>query len=132
MSFIYLASPYSAPSMATKVARFMAARDVCLWALKAKIVIYSPIVHWHNIAVTQGLKGSFIEFEIQNEGLLASASKLYVLDLFGWKVSKGVLAEIALAKTANIPCSLLKCTGMEKRFAEDSIRRSYTTETLPE
>lgn len=103
MSFIYLASPYSSPDAAVVTARFLAVEHCLAALLRAGKVVYSPIVHNHEVATKYDLPKDFNFWQQHNFGILAKSSALWVLCLEGWQQSRGVQAEITFAKQAQIP-----------------------------
>ena len=91
--FIYLASPYTNdPDNNFKLAEAHTAK-----ALKQGLVIFSPIVHCHEIAKEYNLPPDFDFWQNYNFGMLRSAEVLHVLMIEGWEDSKGVQAEIDFA-----------------------------------
>ena len=103
--FIYLASPYSGNEQANyeAAARFVADR------MREGYIIFSPIVHCHQIAVDYGLPGDFEFWQHYNYEMLAAAGKLWVLKLPGWEESRGVQAEILYATRSHIPIEHVSC-----------------------
>jgi hypothetical protein len=99
MSFIYLASPYSA---SPEVNHSAALRATALF-IRAGLIVYSPIVHCHPIHLESASPGSFTFWQRHNFAILAKASDLWVLTLPGWKESTGVRAEIEHANACCIP-----------------------------
>ena len=101
-TLIYLASPYSHPDEVERQLRF---RLVCRKA--AKLIqegrlVFSPIAHSHPIAVIGDLDGGFsLDFELWREfdqRMLAACDMVWVYCIDGWKESKGIAAEIEIAK----------------------------------
>ncbi len=92
---IYLASPYTHADPDVMQDRFEAVRQVAAGYLLAGRAVYSPIVHGHVIAAAHDLPVSF-DFWMQHcLAMLSRAQKLHVLQLDGWRESRGVAAEIA-------------------------------------
>jgi hypothetical protein len=99
MSFIYLASPYSAnPEEFHQRALDTTARLIAQGEL-----IYSPIVHCHPIHLVAGMPKTFDFWMKHNFGMLSKATALWVLTLPGWEKSTGVRAEIEHALQCQIP-----------------------------
>ena len=99
MSFIYLASPYSAnPELLHK----QALKATAVFIARGHIV-YSPIVHCHPVHLVENMPKTFDFWKRHNFGILSKANKLWVLTLEGYDTSTGVAAEIAHAKECQIP-----------------------------
>ncbi len=96
-TMIYLASPYSHPDAAVRQQRFEAACRVAAELIRRGHVVFSPIAHSHSIA-QHGLPMDWGFWEAQDRRLLAACDELWVLKLDGWQHSRGVQAEIAIAR----------------------------------
>ena len=88
---IYLASPYSHPSREVMELRFKLTRHYGAGCLRMHLLIISPIVYCHQFA-DQGTTAESWTF-LNNE-LMSMCDKLWVLQLDGWKESRGVAEEI--------------------------------------
>lgn len=99
---IYLASPYSDPDPTVRQARFEDAVAAAARFWKAGFVVFSPIAHSHPIAL-HGLEGTWEQWQEFDKAILGACSELWVLQLDGWDVSRGVAAEIAFAKEWGLP-----------------------------
>lgn len=107
--FIYLAQPYS-----TNDPEVMAYRVEQAFKATAKLMgegwrVFSPIVHTHEL-------GKFVSPETaakhdfwmeQDIALLRHAAHMVILDLPGWKESKGVAQEITVAELCQIPITFM-------------------------
>jgi len=102
---IYLASPYSHPDPAIQEERYREALQCVHYYAKRGLVVYSPIVHWHNVAKEFELPGDAAFWAKQNQAMLEKASQIIVLNIEGWKESKGLDQEIGWAEMLNIPIS---------------------------
>lgn len=104
-SYTYVASPYSSPNKFIMRYRYGAVARFT-WALQMSgDQVYSPIAHWHHIARSWRMPTTFEFWEANNYVMLQSARRLLVLQLPGWRESKGVTAEIKFARDKNIPIS---------------------------
>jgi len=99
---IYLASPYSHPDAAVRQQRFESACRAAAELIRRGHVVFSPIAHSHGIA-QHGLPVDWDFWEAQDRRLLAACDELWVLTLDGWRESRGVQAEIAIARAAGKP-----------------------------
>ena len=104
----YLASPYSHPEAKWREYRYHRAKQAVAWFAKEGTITYSPIVHWHNVAEEYDLPTDAKFWETFNHSLLVRCNKLFVLELDGWDKSKGVKAEMALAKQCGIDIEMVE------------------------
>lgn len=100
---IYLASSYSHPDPLVRKTRFLLAEQVTAILTAKRIHVYSPIVHYHEMALKFSLPTDFDYWKGVNFDMIRRADELYVLDIEGVEQSKGVQAEINFA----IQCGLL-------------------------
>ncbi|MCF6237463.1 MAG: DUF1937 family protein [Candidatus Marinimicrobia bacterium] len=106
--YIYVCSPYSPPPLASmnaeqtyahmtknfeKVQAYMADRV----RKDDKVVRYSPIMHWHEAAMTFNLGSANSDWVLHNRTMLRNAKHLEVLQLDGWNNSKGIKEEMQWA-----------------------------------
>lgn len=105
---IYLASPYSHKNIFVMEERYRAAMDCAAWLLKDGKWVYSPIIHCHELAKRHELPKDFKFWMGYNKHMLLLASRMFVLALDGWDTSIGVTAEREIAKTYQLPTSLLE------------------------
>lgn len=103
MAYSYLASPYSDPDPFVREARYLAAAKCVSILLSAGKWVYSPIVHCHELAKIAALPGEFEFWRTYNMEMLERAHALKVLTIPGWEESKGVQAEITVARNLSIP-----------------------------
>lgn len=102
---IYLASPYSHPDKDVQNARYEQALTAVAYFAQSGLTIYSPIVHWHQVAASHDLPTQFEFWADQNKSMLQKANQLIVLNIEGWESSKGVKQEMTWAEKLNIPIS---------------------------
>lgn len=82
--------------------RFEAACRVAAELILRGHVVFSPIAHSHSIA-QHGLPVDWGFWERHDRRLFAACDELWVLTLDGWRESRGVQAEIAIARAAGKP-----------------------------
>lgn len=99
MSVIYVASPYSHPDDAERERRFRAVCLYCGMLMQDGCHVYSPIAHSHPIASLCSIPTPWDYWKELDEKMLAMCSAVYVLMLPGWAESKGVAAEVEIART---------------------------------
>lgn len=93
MSFIYLGSPYTHPSVIIRKLRYEAALAAAMWLTVNHNTVYSPIVHYHQMALDYDLPKHSIFWEQHNFAMLEVARELVVLALPGHLESVGLTTE---------------------------------------
>ena len=106
-SIVYLATPYSHPNPIVRNERFLAANKTAAELLQHGIHVFSPISHTHPIALAGNLPTHWEFWEAYDRAFLSHCKALLVLTLPGWKESKGVSSEIAIAKSLGIPINYI-------------------------
>jgi hypothetical protein len=96
---IYLASPYTHPDKAVEQQRYEAVSAVCAKLARKGDHVYSPIAHWHPIALAHNMPTDHVYYKLANEAMIQLCSDMLVLRLPGWRESKGVQAEIDYARS---------------------------------
>lgn len=96
-TLVYLATPYSHSDPNVREERFRAVNKAAADLMRAGLHIYSPISHTHPIALAGDLPLGWEYWQAYDRAILASCCKLIVLMLDGWRESKGVTGEIAIA-----------------------------------
>jgi hypothetical protein len=103
---IYLASPYTHVDAAVRESRFDAACLATSTLMRAGLSVYAPIVHSHPL-VRYGLPIEWEFWQAHDCEHLQRCDEVMVLTLDGWKTSRGVQAEIALAIELDLPIRYL-------------------------
>lgn len=103
---IYLASPYTHSDPSVREARFDAACLATAELMRAGHVVFSPIVHAHPL-VRFDLPTGWDYWERIDREHLRRCDEVVVLMLDGWRESRGVQAEIGLAKEMELPIRYL-------------------------
>lgn len=101
----YLASPYSHPQSMIQQVRYELALEALTNLTRAGLCIYSPIVHYHNVYLSDNItiRPDFEFFRKINFEMLGYADEILVLKIQGWGESKGVTGERAEAARLGIP-----------------------------
>lgn len=99
----YLAGPYSHPERAVRVQRFEALNRAAAVLMAAGEHVYSPISHTHPIAEAGSLPLGWDFWEQYDRIYLGMSRRVVVLTLDGWRDSKGVTAELAIAAELGLP-----------------------------
>ena len=105
---VYLACPYTHEDPAVMEYRFTRVSQVAGELIKKGDIVYSAISHSHPIAITGGLPRDWSFWEKYDRAFLSVCRKMVVLMLPGWRESKGIAAEIKIAKEIDIPIEYLK------------------------
>jgi len=100
---IYLACPYSHNDPKVREERFHQVNKVASGLMSEGYYILSPISHTHPIALSGKLPLGWEYWEGYDTLLIKSCKCVLVLQLDGWKESKGVQAEIKIAEKLGIP-----------------------------
>ena len=88
---IYVASPYSHPELYVRIERYKAMLPIMAQLAKAHIPCYSPIVHWHNVEVTQDLSLEKHELWKWSDIPMMDACRFGLfVKLDGWQKSRGM------------------------------------------
>ena len=91
---IYVASPYTSPNAEVMQHRYETVRDFVGRATLNEFIVYSPIVHFHEVAKSIALPRNYSFYKHINLHMLALASSMWVLCMSGWEDSNGVNDEI--------------------------------------
>lgn len=102
---IYLASPYSHPDGFIRHCRFLAAMKVTADLLRAGRIVYSPIVHCHEMAREHSFPTEFAFWQNYNFAMIRKSSEFMVLKMPGWEHSHGLFKETEYAKGLNLRMS---------------------------
>ncbi|UTC29677.1 hypothetical protein BAJUN_00470 [Bajunvirus bajun] len=128
---IYLGAPYSDPDpevVKDRMERFSATHAMLI--ARGDITV-SPLLN-HDIVGRHTIKGDWAFWQTYSENLLIRCDQLWIITLDGWQTSKGVLGEIAFARTHAIPVGTIEPAPMPKYrlTGEDmlEIDRAYVRE----
>lgn len=115
---VYLASPYTHAETHVRYYRHEQAQEANALLCKIGVLCYSPIAHCHPIAETHGLPTDWQFWARFDTALIKACEQLWVLCIKGWDESKGVLAEIEIAKTAGLPIRYFDIQQIRQAFRE--------------
>lgn len=104
---IYLATPYSHDDPNVRAARFDQACIIAGTLMNSGHLVFSPIAHSHPIALKCELPTTWDYWRRYDYRMLLCSTKLVVAMMDGWQESKGVQAEITIAKEFDIPIEYL-------------------------
>jgi hypothetical protein len=94
---IYLCSPYSHPDPFVREDRYLRTMQAVVHLMKQKEVVFSPIVHCHEIAKIADLPKDVDFWWEYNKGMIDVCTKVFYLRIEGWTQSKGLIREIDYA-----------------------------------
>src|ERR1700739_3365873 len=97
---VYVASPYSHPNRVVEETRNIGVAVAMGYLMNnfADYAFFSPICHTHPIATLCKLPGHWEFWKKYDEAMLSRCDEIWVLCLEGWEQSKGVTAEVNIAK----------------------------------
>ena len=99
---IYLANPYTDPDPTIIQLRYDLVCEACAGLVLKGYRIYSPIMHWHPIAIKFKLPQDYNFWKSINEEMIILCKNFWILTLEGWKESKGIIKESLYAKINDI------------------------------
>lgn len=105
MAYEYLAGPYTG----NEVTNFKRHAKVLQALLKQGRIVFSPIVHCHELAVEFDLPKDFTYWKNYSFAMIGPASKMVVICSPGWEQSRGVIAEIKMAHELGIEIEYVPC-----------------------
>ena len=108
---IYVASPYTNSDPRVMQERYEAVAKFCAEKFLKGNLVFSPIAHWHPIAFLYSLPKDADWWRQLDEEYLINSTDLWVLELVGWRKSKGVKREIAFAMKNKIRINHFKKGG---------------------
>jgi hypothetical protein len=108
---VYLASPYSHPDPAVRLARFEAANRVAAILMARGILVFSPLSHSHPIALAGCLPLSWDYWERYDRAILRACGSMLVLTIDGWRELVGVRAEVKIARELGFPVGCVDVNG---------------------
>jgi hypothetical protein len=107
---VYLACPYSHPSMDERVARFEASARAAAHLIHQGIFVYSPITMTHPIDLVMAEEGDTMGSDYWcdfDEAFMRVSSEMVILTLPGWRESRGIRRESAFFEAAGKPVRYL-------------------------
>jgi len=115
---IYLASPYSHPSAEVVFDRLAKTEQALGALLLNREHVYSPIIHFHNVATNYQLPTDAEYWRELNESMIRRMNSVYVLQIEGWIESRGVTMEIEFANSIDLPLFYIHPrTGYQKSIS---------------
>jgi hypothetical protein len=103
----YLASPYTHSDPEVVLSRYDDTLLAVSTLARLNIHVISPIILWHQAAITHSLPTSHHFWQSFNESLLTRCSSLILLQLDGWQSSAGIAHELNFAAAHQLPITHL-------------------------
>lgn len=100
---IYVVSPYSHEDKRVEEERFERVVQHMACLARDGLYVYSPIAHWHPIAIKHDMPTDFTYYRKVNEDMIRRAASLLLIKMSGWQISRGVGHEVEFARERNIP-----------------------------
>ena len=109
----YLASPYSHPHSGVRRARARAAEAAATELIGRHMAVFSPVVYTGAIQEQSGFSPpeGWYRFDLP---FLAVAGGLTILEIPGWKQSRGILIEMGFARALELPISRMEWPEIRK------------------
>lgn len=105
---IYLASPYTHVSKREMYKRFAKVLRITAYLLRKGYFVFSPIAYSHVLASRYKMPTDWKYWLNFDKKMISRCDKLIVFKLKDWKKSKGVQAEIELAKKYKVPIEYIE------------------------
>lgn len=119
----YLACPYSfngRDDLRAREARFQIVTKVAARLMSEGRAVFSPITHGHPMNMF-GVTVGWDTWAAIDEAILSRCCKeMIVLTLDGWRESKGIAAEIAIATLAGIPIAYMDSPKVEQEQVNEN------------
>lgn len=95
---IYLATPYTNEDPAVMEHRYNTAMDVAQYFISNNYVIFSPIVHCHEMAIKYKMNKDYTFWKTYNKSMIKVVKEVWFAAMPGCTKSTGMLAEYLIAK----------------------------------
>jgi len=95
---IYVASPYSHKNPIVEDHRFTMAEEYVAACFRQRLVAFSPIYYCHPLSRKLKLPGDYKFWKDFNNTMMRRAEQIHVLQLIGWRESRGVQYELNMAQ----------------------------------
>ena len=99
---IYVSCAFGRADPSVREKRIELVSKFCAQKMREGFIVFCPLVHNYHI-LKYGLPIGWQYWEKFNTELLQRCDRLYVLKLEGWENSEGIRAEVAIARSLNIP-----------------------------
>ncbi len=112
ISYIYLASPYSHDDPSVRQGRYDLAMVAVAALMRKQGVVFSPIVHDHNLALRCMLPTNFPFWQKHSQVFIYQSAEVHILCIDGVAKSEGVATERTYAESEGIPIRYIEFSGL--------------------
>jgi hypothetical protein len=116
-NFIYLASPYTDPSVEIMHERFTTMLSLCSDIALARIPHYSPIVHWHPVAERYDMPRDVEFWWDHNVPFMLGCAAAWFIRLPGWDKSLGMRREEKYLREAHKPILFMSVEALYEHLS---------------
>ncbi len=109
----YLASPYTHKYAEMMQVRYEFTLDIVAYLIRKKIPVFSPIAHFHVIAMQYDLPKDYEFWKYNDEAAIRACSGFMIAAIEGWKQSKGIRKEYEFAVREGKQISMITPTDTE-------------------
>ena len=124
---VYIAIPFSHTSEEVEKERYDIVTKLAALMCKDGEIVFSPITHSYPLQQVSDLPNNWDYWGKHDRAFLEMSKKLVVVMAPGWEESKGVQAEIQIAKELEIPTAYY---SIEKQY-KFSLEKSLCFEDIP-
>ena len=97
----YIASPYSHSDPKIVTERYEKVKRLAAYLCSKQFFIFSPVLHWHDTALSHALPGHWEFWKDYNLHMLDLCQSMLLFRIDGWEASVGVAAEIQHCRATN-------------------------------
>jgi hypothetical protein len=119
-TLIYLASPYSSPTIAIQQQRYELICQIAGELILQGHVVFSPVVHGHGIAEHGNVATDWTTWGRLDLELLRRCDEVWVAMISGWDNSIGVEEEVIIAIDLGKPVGYLNPTSLKVNYPTSS------------
>jgi len=111
---VYLACPYTNPSLEVRVQRFQASARAAAHLIQQGMFVYSPITMTHPIDLVMAAEGETMGSDYWcdfDEAFMRVCSEMIILIIPGWQESRGIRREANFFNSTHKPVRYMVPTG---------------------
>jgi hypothetical protein len=108
MNLIFISNPYTHKDKKVELERYNAVLKYTAQLMNSREMVFSPIVHCHELAVQHELPGDWKFWQVYCEIMISKCQCMHVLMLDGWEDSVGTKAEISFAEKLGLEIKYIK------------------------
>jgi hypothetical protein len=108
--------------------RFQAACRAASHLMRRGLHVFSPIAHSHPVLLAGGLPTGWEYWEAYDEAVLSTCRALAVLELDGWRDSRGVQGEVEISRRLKLPAYYTSPHPDNLDLLAEVVRRDFEEE----